>query len=142
MGVLDEFPDDLAPFVALQVNRNASLVAIGADIQRAFAPDPDVSRRPRALKTALGRFNHDHVRSLVRQELSGERPQQEMIEADDLDAFEHAHGLSCFGNIVFLFTLEVRLAFFDESLHPLFLVRRRKEMPQGEALGRQARLKG
>ncbi len=93
VGRIDQPQRQLAPLRRLQVDGDAALVAVGAQVQRALSVVPEVAAAPVPLPAALGGLDRDHVGAEVAQRLHAHRPEQEMIEADDPDALQQVkHG--------------------------------------------------
>ena len=93
IGGIDQAQRELASLGRLQIDGDAALVAVGAQVERALPVVPDVAAAPVALPGAFGVLDRDHVGAKVAQRLYAHRPQQEMVEADDPDALQQVkHG--------------------------------------------------
>ena len=88
VGACDELERDLLALRHLEIERNAALVAVGADMQHPLAVVPDVAAAPVALPGAVRRLDRDHVGAEISERLDAHRSQQEMIEADHADALQ------------------------------------------------------
>src|SRR3984893_7822918 len=73
VGACDELERDLLALRHLEIERNAALVAVGADMQHPLA---------------VRRLDRDHVGAEISERLDALRSQQEMIEADHADALQ------------------------------------------------------
>src|ERR1700738_1765840 len=88
VGACDELERDLLALRHLEIERNAALVAVGADMQHPLAVVPDVAAAPVALPGAVRRLDRDHVGAEISERLDAHRSQQEMIAADHADALQ------------------------------------------------------
>ncbi|MDR8955490.1 hypothetical protein FEP76_03997 [Burkholderia multivorans] len=88
VGVLEQPPEDRAPFVARQVEREPFLVAVHAqEVPRGVARE---RRPPAARLVAAGRFDLDDRRTVVGERLRAVRAAEHAAQVDDLQAFQCA----------------------------------------------------
>src|SRR5262249_24009495 len=88
VGAVDELERDLPALGRLQVEREAALVAVGAQMQHAVPVVPDVAAAPMPLPRALGRLHRDHVGAEVGERLDAHRPKQKVVETDDANSLQ------------------------------------------------------
>jgi hypothetical protein len=91
IGVGKKAQDQIAPLPLRQVDRNAALVAVGAEIVGGGAVDERWPPGPRLV--TLRRLHFDHVGAVIGQRLGTGRPAQDPRQVDDLDAVERAFRL-------------------------------------------------
>ena len=88
VGALNERARDVFSLLHLQIEREAALVPVRAQMQHSLSVMPEIAATPVALPCALRTFDRDHVRTEIRQYLDAHGAQQEMVEADDADALQ------------------------------------------------------
>ena len=95
---LDEPARDGPAMIRLEVEREAPLVPVREQKERAHAVEVEVAARPVALpQRPPGRLDLDHVGPEVGQELDARGPQQELGEGEDADAGENGQRRAAVG---------------------------------------------
>ena len=88
VGAGDQPTGDLTAFLALQVDADRALVAVGAEIEAADPLAEDVGAGPAPFMRAIDRLDLDHVGAHVGQILRARRTLQEVAKADDANSVE------------------------------------------------------